>query len=79
LLLAIFAEVICPVLVIPIVLTRCAMISTLMLVVASLGTYSEWTIFNAQFSILFSIIFLALAITGAGKLSVDALLLNRFR
>jgi putative oxidoreductase len=80
LLLAIFAEVICPLFIIPGLLTRFAVIPILiLLVVASIGVHPEWTIFDAQFSILFGIIFLALAITGAGKLSVDALLLNRFR
>jgi putative oxidoreductase len=80
LLLAIFAEVICPLFIIPGLFTRFAVIPVLiLLVVASIGVHPEWTIFEAQFSILFGIIFLALAITGAGKLSVDALLLNRFR
>jgi putative oxidoreductase len=80
LLLAIFAEVICPLFIIPGLFTRFAAIPILILLaVASIGVHPEWTIFEAQFSILFGIIFLALAITGAGKLSVDALLLNRFR
>ncbi|QZP23425.1 DoxX family protein [Pseudomonas sp. DR208] len=69
LLLAIFAEVLCPLLIIAGVLVRLACLPILaVLLIALLVVHPEWTLFEAQFGWLLLIIFTTLLISGPGRL-----------
>lgn len=72
LLLAIFAEVLCPLLIIAGVLVRLACLPILcVLLIALLVVHPEWTLFEAQFGWLLLIIFTTLLISGPGRLVVS--------
>ncbi|MGY2254766.1 DoxX family protein [Pseudomonas reactans] len=69
LLLAIFAEVLCPRLIIAGVLVRLACLPILcVLLIALLVVHPEWTLLEAQFGWLLLIIFTTLLISGPGRL-----------
>ncbi|MBD8668930.1 DoxX family protein [Pseudomonas lurida] len=69
LLLAIFAEVLCPLLIMAGVLVRLACLPILCVLLIALGVvHPEWTLFEAQFGWLLLIIFTALVISGPGRL-----------
>ncbi|NWA66534.1 DoxX family protein [Pseudomonas reactans] len=69
LVLAIFAEVLCPLLIIAGVLVRLACLPILcVLLIALLVVHPDWTLFEAQFGWLLLIIFTTLLISGAGRL-----------
>ncbi|PFG23504.1 hypothetical protein PS682_03078 [Pseudomonas fluorescens] len=69
LLLAIFAEVLCPLLIMAGVLVRLACLPVLCVLLIALGVvHPEWTLFEAQFGWLLLIIFTALLISGPGRL-----------
>ena len=69
LLLAIFAEVLCPLLIIAGVLVRLACLPILaVLLIALLVVHPEWTLFEGQFGWLLLIIFTTLLISGPGRL-----------
>ncbi|AZF52787.1 DoxX family protein [Pseudomonas sp. R4-34-07] len=69
LLLAIFAEVLCPLLIIAGVWTRLACLPILaVLVIALLVVHPEWTLFEGQFGWLLMIIFTSILIAGPGSL-----------
>ncbi|AZF42280.1 DoxX family protein [Pseudomonas sp. R1-43-08] len=69
LLLAIFAEVLCPLLIIAGVWTRLACLPILaVLVIALLVVHPEWTLFEGQFGWLLMIIFSSILIAGPGSL-----------
>ncbi|MEO8492141.1 DoxX family protein [Pseudomonas sp.] len=71
LMLAIFAEVLCPVLIIAGVLTRLACLPILcVLLVALLVVHPQWTLFEGQFGWLLLIIFTSVLITGPGRLAL---------
>ncbi|MCF5723773.1 DoxX family protein [Pseudomonas syringae] len=72
LLLAIFAEVLCPLLIISGVLVRLACLPILsVLLIALLVVHPEWTLFEAQFGWLLLIIFTTLLIGGPGRLALS--------
>ncbi|KTB57329.1 DoxX family protein [Pseudomonas allii] len=69
LLLAIFAEVLCPLLIVAGVLVRLACLPILaVLLIALLVVHPEWTLFEGQFGWLLLIIFTTLLISGPGRL-----------
>ena len=69
LLLAIFAEVLCPLLIVAGVLVRLACLPILaVLLIAMLVVHPEWTLFEGQFGWLLLIIFTTLLISGPGRL-----------
>lgn len=69
--LAIFAEVLCPLLIIAGVLVRLACLPILaVLLIALLVVHPEWTLFEAQFGWLLLIIFTTLLISGPGRLAL---------
>jgi putative oxidoreductase len=69
LLLAIFTEVLCPLLIIAGVWTRLACLPILaVLVIALLVVHPEWTLFEGQFGWLLMIIFTSILIAGPGSL-----------
>ncbi|WPO00340.1 DoxX family protein [Pseudomonas sp. MUP55] len=69
LLLAIFAEVLCPLLIIAGVWARLACLPILaVLVIALLVVHPEWTLFEGQFGWLLMIIFSSILIAGRGSL-----------
>ncbi len=69
--LAIFAEVLCPLLIIAGVLVRLACLPILsVLLIALVVVHPEWTLFEAQFGWLLLIIFTTLLISGPGRLVV---------
>ncbi|BDB19124.1 LysR family transcriptional regulator [Pseudomonas sp. CYM-20-01] len=69
LLLAIFAEVLCPLLIIAGVLVRLACLPILaVLLIALWVVHPEWTLFEGQFGWLLLIIFTTLLISGPGRL-----------
>ncbi|KRP74734.1 DoxX family protein [Pseudomonas paralactis] len=71
LLLAIFAEVLCPLLIIAGVLVRLACVPILaVLVIALLVVHPEWTLLEGQFGWLLLIIFTSILIAGPGRLVV---------
>lgn len=71
LLLAIFAEVLCPLLIIAGVLVRLACLPILcVLLVALLVVHPEWTLFEAQFGWLLLIIFTSVLVAGPGCLTL---------
>ncbi|MBC3925498.1 DoxX family protein [Pseudomonas lurida] len=72
LLLAIFAEVLCPLLIMAGVLVRLACLPVLCVLLIALGVvHPEWTLFEAQFGWLLLIIFTALLISGPGRLVLN--------
>jgi putative oxidoreductase len=71
LLLAIFAEVLCPLLIITGVLVRLACLPILaVLLIAMVVVHPEWTLFEGQFGWLLLIIFTSVLIAGPGRLSL---------
>ena len=69
LLLAIFAEVLCPLLIVAGVLVRLACLPILaVLLIAMLVVHPEWTVFEGQFGWLLLIIFTSVLIAGPGRL-----------
>ncbi|OPB02035.1 DoxX family protein [Pseudomonas synxantha] len=71
LLLAIFAEVLCSLLIIAGVLVRLACVPILaVLVIALLVVHPEWTLWEGQFGWLLLIIFTSILIAGPGRLVV---------
>ena len=72
LLLAIFAEVLCPLLIITGVLVRLACLPILaVLLIAMLVVHPEWTLLEGQFGWLLLIIFTSVLIAGPGRLVVS--------
>ncbi len=72
LLLAIFAEVLCPLLIIAGVLVRLACLPILaVLLIAMVVVHPEWTLFEGQFGWLLLIIFTSVLIAGPGRLVVS--------
>ena len=72
LLLAIFAEVLCPLLIIAGVLVRLACLPILaVLLIAMLVVHPEWTLLEGQFGWLLLIIFTSVLIAGPGRLVVS--------
>ncbi|OIN46888.1 LysR family transcriptional regulator [Pseudomonas azotoformans] len=72
LLLAIFAEVLCPLLIVAGVLVRLACLPILaVLLIALLVVHPEWTLFEGQFGWLLLIIFTSLWIAGPGRLALS--------
>lgn len=75
---AIFAEVLCPVLVALGLLTRLASLPFLfLLLVSMLLVHPDWSIADGQFGWLLIIVFGTIAISGAGRYSLDARLQAR--
>jgi len=71
LLLAIFAEVLCPLLIITGVLVRLACLPILaVLLIAMVVVHPEWTLFEGQFGWLLLITFTSVLIAGPGRLSL---------
>lgn len=71
LLLAIFAEVLCPVLIVAGVLVRLACLPILaVLLIAMLVVHPEWTLFEGQFGWLLLIIFTSVLIAGPGRFTL---------
>ncbi len=69
--LAIFAEVLCPLLIVAGVLVRLACLPIIaVLVIAMLVVHPEWTLLEGQFGWLLLIIFTSLLIAGPGRLVV---------
>ncbi|MBV4456128.1 MULTISPECIES: DoxX family protein [Pseudomonas] len=69
--LAIFAEVLCPLLIIAGVLVRLACLPILaVLLIAMLVVHPQWSLFEGQFGWLLLIIFTTLLISGPGRLVV---------
>jgi len=72
---AIFAEVLCPVLILPGILTRLASVVVLILLgVSMLLVHADWSIAEGQFGWLLMIVFGSIALMGAGRYSIDAAL-----
>lgn len=72
LLLAIFAEVLCPLLIIAGVLVRLACLPILaVLLIAMLVVHPEWTLLEGQFGWLLLIIFSSVLVAGPGRLVVS--------
>ena len=70
---ALFAELVCPVLVAVGLLTRLATLPFLfLLLVSMLLVHPDWSIADGQFGWLLIIVFGTIAVSGAGKYSVDA-------
>ncbi|WP_354669656.1 MULTISPECIES: DoxX family protein [unclassified Janthinobacterium] len=67
---ALFAEILCPLLVAAGLLTRLACLP--LLGVSMLLVHPDWSIADGQFGWLLIIVFGTIAIGGAGKYSVDA-------
>lgn len=77
---AIFAEVLCPLLIIAGVLTRLACLPILfLLLVALVIVHPEWTIDQAQFGWLLTIIFTSVLITGPGRFAPNSRLVGVLR
>lgn len=71
LLLAIFAEVLCPLLIIAGVLVRLACLPILaVLLIAMLVVHPQWTLFEGQFGWLLLIIFTSILIAGPGRFTL---------
>ncbi|MBN2978912.1 LysR family transcriptional regulator [Pseudomonas fluorescens] len=71
LLLAIFAEVLCPVLIVAGVLVRLACLPILaVLLIAMLVVHPEWTLLEGQFGWLLLIIFTSVLIAGPGRFTL---------
>ena len=72
LLLAIFAEVLCPLLIVAGLLVRLACLPILaVLVIALLVVHPEWTLFEGQFGWLLLILFTSILIAGPGRLALN--------
>jgi len=72
---AIFAEVLCPVLIVPGILTRLASTVVLFLLgVSMLLVHPDWSIADGQFGWLLMIVFGSIALMGAGRYSIDTTL-----
>ncbi|NWB99238.1 DoxX family protein [Pseudomonas gingeri] len=70
--LAIFAEVLCPLLIILGLLTRLATLPLLFLLLVSLvWVHPEWSLAEGQFAWLLVIVFFALLIGGSGSIALD--------
>ena len=68
LLLAIFAEVLCPLLILPGVLVRLACLPILaVLLIAMVVVHPEWTLYEGQFGWLLLILFTSVLIAGPGR------------
>lgn len=71
LLLAIFAEVLCPLLILAGLLVRLACLPILaVLLIAMLVVHPEWTLFEGQFGWLLLIIFTSILIAGPGRFAL---------
>lgn len=71
--LSIFAEVLCPLLILFGVLARLACLPILfLLLVALLAVHPEWTVQEGQFAWLLLIIFTSVLIAGPGRLALNA-------
>jgi putative oxidoreductase len=71
--LSIFAEVLCPLLIVLGVLARLACLPILfLLLVALLAVHPEWTVQEGQFGWLLLIIFTSVLIAGPGRLALNA-------
>jgi len=74
---ALFAEVVCPVLVAIGLFTRLASLPVLFLLLVSMVlVHPDWTIADGQFGWLLIIVFGTLALGGGGRFSVDAKLVG---
>lgn len=72
---AIFAEVLCPILIVPGILTRLASTVVLfLLAVSMLLVHPDWSVAEGQFGWLLMIVFGSIAFMGAGRYSIDAAL-----
>ena len=72
---AIFAEALCPILIALGVMTRLATLPILLLLaVAMLLVHPDWSVAEGQFGWLLLIVFGSIALMGAGRYSVDAVL-----
>lgn len=72
---AIFAEVLCPVLIVPGILTRLASAAVLVLLGVSMFlVHPDWSVAEGQFGWLLMIVFGSIALMGAGRFSIDAAL-----
>ena len=70
---ALFAEIVCPMLVAAGLLTRLATLPVLfLLLVSMLLVHPEWSIAEGQFGWLLLIVFGAIGLSGAGRYSLDA-------
>jgi putative oxidoreductase len=80
LLMAIFAEVLCPLLIVAGVLTRLACLPIIfLLLVALLCVHPEWTLDQSQFGWLLTLIFTSVLIAGPGRLALNVRLPGAFR
>ncbi|WP_085729433.1 DoxX family protein [Pseudomonas sp. R37(2017)] len=72
LLLAIFAEVVCPLLIVAGLLVRLACLPILFVLwVAMLIVHPQWTLFEGQFGWLLLIVFTSIFIAGPGRLALN--------
>ncbi|MFY1663099.1 DoxX family protein [Pseudomonas sp. Pseu.R1] len=77
---AIFAEVLCPLLILFGVLTRLACLPILfLLLVAMVVVHSEWTVEQGQFGWLLTLIFTSVLIAGPGRLALNVRLPGALR
>ena len=75
---AIFAEVLCPVLIVPGILTRLASAAVLVLLGVSMFlVHPDWSVAEGQFGWLLMIVFGSIALMGAGRYSIDAALAQK--
>lgn len=75
---AIFAEVLCPLLIVPGILTRLASAAVLVLLGVSMFlVHPDWSVAEGQFGWLLMIVFGSIALMGAGRYSIDALLAKK--
>ena len=75
---AIFAEVLCPVLIVPGILTRLASAAVLVLLGVSMFlVHPDWSVAEGQFGWLLMIVFGSIALMGAGRYSIDATLARK--
>ncbi|PKH36206.1 LysR family transcriptional regulator [Pseudomonas sp. 43NM1] len=80
LILAIFAEVLCPLLIIAGVLVRLACLPILfVLLVALLIVHPQWSLFEGQFGWLLLILFTSIFIAGPGRLALNDRFAGVFR
>ncbi|WP_051516650.1 DoxX family protein [Herbaspirillum sp. RV1423] len=75
---AIFAEVLCPVLIVPGILTRLASAAVLFLLAVSMFlVHADWSVAEGQFGWLLMIVFGGITLMGAGRYSIDAALAQK--
>jgi putative oxidoreductase len=80
LILAIFAEVLCPLLIVAGVLVRLACLPILcVLLVALLIVHPQWSLFEGQFGWLLLIVFTSILIAGPGRLALNDRFAGVFR